>query len=135
MTKKITEVTALRKGGRGLQGTYDNINHHANKVKPFVDALAPLGPLFGFKRWRVGHNVHVFVTHDDTQYVLRPTYDLVDGSRDYNGLSLGLRVSRGHEVELVQYTSPSHIPNLINMMYALAKSKRYSVNGGKDAEN
>ncbi len=134
MAKK-TEVSVLRKGGRGLVGTYENIAHHAAKVKPYVDALAPLGPLFGFKRWRVGHNVHVFVTHDDTQYVLRPTYDLVDGSRDYNGLSLGLRVSRGHEVELVQYTSPSHIPNLINMMYALAKSKRYSVNGGKDAEN
>lgn len=134
MTKKITEVTALRKGGRGLQGTYDNINHHANKVKPFVDALAPLGPLFGFKRWRQGNNVHVFVTHDDVQYVLRPTYDLVDTGREYNGLSLALRVSRGIEIQLAQYTHPGHIPNLISMLYALAKPKRYGVNGRKDNE-
>lgn len=133
MAKK-TEVSKLRKGGRGLTGTYENIAHHASKVKPFVDALAPLAKQFGYKRWRQGHNVHVFVADDDTQYVLRPTYDLVDGKRDYNGLSLGLRVARGHEIQLVQYTLQSQIPNLINMMYALAKTKRYSINGCKDAE-
>jgi hypothetical protein len=133
MAKK-TEVSMLRKGGRGLAGTYENIGHHAIKVKPYVDALAPLAKQFGYKRWRQGVNIHVFVADDDTQYVLRPTYDMVDGKRDYNGLSLGLRVARGHEIQLVQYTSPQHTPNLINMMYALAKAKRFSINGCKDAD-
>lgn len=120
---KETEVSILRKGGRGIAGTYANIEHHAEGVRAFVDALAPIAHTFGFKEWRQGHNIHVFITHDGQRYHLRPTYRKEGKDRIYDGISVNLYISRKNEIVLSQFTLVSHIPMLITMMYCLGRSK------------
>lgn len=124
-----TVVKLIRKDSKGIQGTYANINCHAQKVESLVKALEPHGPHFGFKEWRQGHNVHEFTTHSGMSYTLRPIYTDHEGGRDYIGLRLSLRSSRSVEHRLTDVTSLSDIPRLVEMLRLLAMPAAGKVSG------
>lgn len=128
-----TTVKPMRKGGKGIAGTYANIDHHAKDVEVFVRALEPLAPHWGFKNWSQGNNVHQFETHSGRRYTLRPVYHKEEGTdRGYCGLALSLRTSRSQEYVLTHCTRVSDIPRLAEMMRMLAKPQRGAVGAGLD---
>lgn len=128
-----TTVKPMRKGGKGIAGTYANIDHHAKDVEVFVRALEPLAPHWGFKSWSQGNNVHQFETHSGRRYTLRPVYHKEEGTdRGYCGLALSLRTSRSQEYVLTHCTRVSDIPRLAEMMRMLAKPQRGAVGAGLD---
>lgn len=103
-------VEILRKGGLGIQGTYDNVDHHAKPMVEYVDRIAEQVLTMGLKRWRQGHNVHVFETLDDRIFEMVPV--LMVG--EYCGVRLNLRVSRGVRVMITQVTDQDDIPEFID---------------------
>lgn len=130
-----TKIVKLRAGGRGIQGTYENIDHHAKDVEPYVKALEPLAPHWGFKIWRAGHNVHEFETTHGRKYTLRPVYKKAEGDeRGYCGLALSLRLSRSEEIVLTHCIRHSDIPRLAEMMRMLAKPQNGNVGGGLEKD-
>jgi hypothetical protein len=96
------QVEVLRKGSQGIQGTIENIAHHAQPLAHLVQKIVNLIEAYkddlSFSKWRQGHNVHVFETFDGRKFVFRPLHLKGEG---YVGLTLGLRVSRGHEIHLM----------------------------------
>ena len=58
------EIKLLRSDGQGIAGTYANIDHHAQPLKPLVKALEKEAKRNwkSFKTWRQGHNIHIFET-------------------------------------------------------------------------
>lgn len=132
---KETKIVKLRSTGRGIKGTYENIDHHAKDVEVFVKALEPLAPHWGFKTWKQGHNIHQFETHNGRNYTLRPVYKKAEGDeRGYCGLALSLRMSRSEEVTLTHCIRHSDIPRLAEMMRMLAKPQIGNVGGGLDKD-
>lgn len=130
-----TQISTLRAGGKGIAGTYENIDCHASGVEVFARALEPLAPYWGFKSWKQGHNIHQFECHHGKVYTLRPVWnegDAEGNGRGYNGLALSLRVSRSQEYELTHCTRVSDIPRLSEMMRMLAKSQPGIVGRGLD---
>lgn len=87
----------MRRGSIGLAGTYQNIEHHAKRLKPLVDVLAATMPALPFEEWRQGHNVHLLITKDRRQFVLRPFSQARQG---YVGISLYARFSKSTEMLL-----------------------------------
>ena len=128
-----TQITKLRANGKGIAGTYENIEHHANAVEVFARTLEPLAPHWGFKAWKQGSNVHQFECHHGKVYTLRPVWNKGDeegNGRGYNGVALSLRVSRSQEFTLTHCTRVSDIPRLSEMMRLLAKSQPGVVGSG-----
>lgn len=117
-----TVVTVLRAQttGLGIAGTFRNVTHHAEVLRPLIDALLPYGTEWGFKEWKQGHNVHEFVTHDNRRFTLRGF--TCDG--EYCGLRLALRLSRSSEVRLWDVVSLKEIPQLAIMLGKLAQEIR-----------
>lgn len=125
-----TKIVKLRTSGKGITGTYENIDHHAQAVAPFVKALEPLAPYWGFQTWRQGSNIHQFDTVDGKSYTLRPVFKpLQGGGYEYIGIALSLRISRSSEHVLTHCTRVSDIPRLAEMMRMLAKPQIGVVNG------
>ena len=122
MQQNQTLVTVLRAKttGLGLDGTLRNVEHHAEKLKPLIEALRPYGKEWGFKEWKQGHNVHEFVTHDGRRFTLRGITE--NGS--YCGLRLAVRLSRSREEHLWDVCSVKEIPTLAIMMAKLAMPMR-----------
>lgn len=116
MKKPETKITLIRKDSKGLDGTYENAHHHAEAILPFIDRLKEPVKTLGFKLWRRGHNVHEFVTVEDIRYTLRAFTK--DG--EYVGVRLALRVSRSHEVRLIDITNPDDCWRLLDVMRMLA---------------
>ena len=112
----MTQVSLLRKDGHGITGTYANIEHHAQNVKPLVDALKPYGESWAFKEWKQGHNIHEFVTEDGRRFTLRAFR--ING--EYQGLRLSIRLSRSQEIPLCEVSGLPEIPVLAQMMGKLA---------------
>ncbi len=125
-----TKIVKLRSTGKGIQGTYDNIAHHAQEVEIYVKALEPLAPYWGFQTWKQGSNVHQFDTFHGASYTLRPVFKTgEEGGYEYIGIALALRVSRSVEHLLTQCTRLTDIPRLCEMMRLLAKPQVGIVNG------
>jgi len=120
------KVEVLRKGGKGIEGTYANIDHHALEMAPFVNAIAPKILTMDLARWRQGHNIHVFETHDGR------TFDMVPLRKNgYIGVRLRLHVSRSHKVTLCDCTSVNSINQMITVMRELfAEPSDAEVGGG-----
>lgn len=116
MANMNMDVLPLRKGGKGIKGTYANIDHHAEAIKPFVDILAPSIQTMNFKRWRQGHNVHVFETKDGRQFDLVPLR--LNG--EYTGVRFRIRLSRSHKVVLMDCPTVHRITQLIVLMQAVS---------------
>lgn len=126
-----TVIKMIRKGSRGLEGTYENIEHHAKKVEPLVKALEPHIQHLGFGAWYQGHNVHELVTKKGVSYTLRPIFvrgEGIDG-RDYTGIRLSLRISRSLEYRLTDIDDLADVPRLIEMLRLLAKPIAGEVGG------
>lgn len=130
-----TQIVKLRATGRGIAGTYANINHHAKDIEVYVRSLEPLAPTWGFKVWRQGNNIHEFETNDGVKYTLRPVFKTGEESEcHYFGLALSLRLSRSSEHVLFHCTRESDIPRLAETMRMLAKPKRGHVRGTLDRD-
>lgn len=121
-------IEVLRKGSKGLKGTYANIDHHAKKLRPLVEDLvahltdkkSPLRPKFA--RWLQGANVHVFEADDGRKFVLRPVRD--DGV--YEGVQLSARFSRSNEQPLItlwcDYRNMMYPVDLLKVLYWCAET-------------
>ena len=112
-----TKIHLLRRDGRGLEGTYANAHHHAQRIIPLVDALKPYGDQMGFADWYQGHNVHKFVTVDGRSFTLRPFIN----SGEYRGVRLCARLSRSFETFLMDITQLCETSVLVDTMKKLAE--------------
>lgn len=106
------KAEVLRKGGLGIQGTYNNIAHHANGMEEYVDRIAAVIPSMGLKRWRQGHNVHVFETRDDRIFEMIP----VKCAGDYCGVRLNMRLGRGNHILIAQVSDQDDIEGFITTL-------------------
>ncbi len=120
MKKPKINVSILRAGGLGIDGTYRNANHHAEKVLPFLDMFKAAIPDLGFADWFQGHNVHELVTLDNRKFTLRA----YTRQNEYKGIRLSLRLSRSHEIRLMDAETAKQIADMISMLNDLARPAR-----------
>lgn len=119
-----TNIKLLRKGSRGIEGTYENADHHAKKILPIIEAMEGALKHLGFKEIKHGHNVHELVTETDQRYTLRPVYRTIEGTedgRDYFGVRLSLRLSRSEEIHLLDIKGVLEVPQLLMVLWGLAR--------------
>ena len=116
MKKPETKIVLIRKDGKGINGTHENANHHAEVILPFIKRLEHAVGTLGFSVWKQGHNVHEFVNTEGTRYTLRA----FTKNDEYIGIRLALRVSRSHEVRLIDITNPDDCWRLLDVMRLLA---------------
>lgn len=90
ITAAGTEVRIARSDSMGLQGTYENVDHHAAACKPLIDILVAGVEHIPFKRWVQGHNVHSLTTTDGRQYRFRPLN--VGKGENLDGRYIGLEM-------------------------------------------
>lgn len=117
-----TVVKLIRSDSLGIAGTYKNIDHHAEVMRPFVEAMERMVPHLGFKEWKQGHNVHEFVAHGGQRYTLRAfRWNGDDGEGEvYAGIRLALRVSRELEYPLIDISEVADVPRLMDAMRMIA---------------
>jgi len=120
------KVEILRKGGKGIEGTVFNADHHAKPMLAFVDAIAPKVLEMDFALWRQGHNIHSFHTHDGREFDMVPLR-----KSGYVGVRLRLRVSRSNKVTMCDCISLGKVPSLLATMRMLfAEPSDAEVGGG-----
>jgi len=112
-----TEVKLLRKDSKGIEGSYDNADHHAKAILPFIDAMKDKMTALGFTLWKTGNNVHEFHTADGNRYTLRAFRR--DG--EYVGVRLALRISRSAEYRLIDIDTVDEVPRLLDAMSLMAR--------------
>lgn len=111
------EVTLLRKDSLGIQGTYRNAEHHAQKILPIIQAIEKQLPKCGMALHKQGHNVHILEGHDGRRF------DLIGFADDegYKGVELRVRSSRSSAQRLMLITDISEVPDLIGMLQILSR--------------
>ena len=119
-TIRPTRIELLRRDGQGIKGTWANAKHHAEVIEPFILVMEKPLKHLGFELWKQGHNVHEFHTYDGRRFTLRAF--IKDGS--YHGIRLALRVSRSHEVRLLDLTDPNECWKLLDFMRSLAEDAK-----------
>jgi hypothetical protein len=107
--RTITNISAIRRGNLGLEGTLRNANCHAKPAIPLVELMAKIIPDLGFKEWWQGHNIHVLETMDGRQFAFRPlVYEVSKGEFSW-GLRMFLKYSRTTEVPLMDIKSTEDV--------------------------
>ena len=96
-------IVPIRKGSRGIEGTYANAEHHARDVLPLIrilhTAVVNYGTLRMIEIWEQGHNVHIITRDDGLRLYFRPhRRKHVDG---VSGIEVGIKHSRSVEIPLV----------------------------------
>jgi hypothetical protein len=114
----MMEIALLRKDGKGIQGSYDNADHHAQQLLPYIEALEPLVPSFGFKLWLQGHNVHVFTTYDDRKFDIVPYAN----ETGYVGIQFRLRLSRSKAIPLLTLIGLKGLRSFVSAIKLIAES-------------
>jgi hypothetical protein len=130
-----TKVSLIRKGGKGIVGTVENAEHHANYILPFIEAMRGAVMHLGFKEWKMGSNVHEFIAGHGARYTLRPICQDSDKSKPYYcGIRLSLRLSRSEEHRLIEIDSVADVPRLLDVMRLLAMPIKGRLNTGAEAK-
>lgn len=117
-----------RANSMGLQGTFENMEHHARGCRELVEALVAAAEMFPFKEWVQGHNVHKFVTHDGRIYrfrplhVRRPEHALRYDPSGYIGLEL-FQEENDVRTRILQITDPEDVALCISLMHNLSRSR------------
>lgn len=111
------QVQLLRRDSRGIQGTYANAEHHAQKCIPLISSLERRIKECGFKTHVQGHNVHLFETTDGRKFDMIPYHD----GEEYVGIEIRLRKSRSNAERLTTITKVTEVPELIIMLKMLAR--------------
>lgn len=83
-------IKLLRKSSFGIDGTYKNAHHHAQKLLPLIDALVKVIPESKYQTWIQAHNVHILETVDGRKFILRPYSD----ETRYVGMTVSTKGSR-----------------------------------------
>ena len=99
MKKKL-----MRKGSKGIDGTYANIDHHAKGVFEIVTILE--NAIESYKgeidEWIQGHNIHIIKTHDGREFAFRPFRSSQNSGID--GVEVLMHLSRKNEVRICVIT-------------------------------
>ena len=99
------ETYMLRKGSRGLAGSFKNAEHHAQAAVPLMHAMLgvinSLSPYI--KSWGQGHNIHVLESHDGRKIALRPFYSNDDVGNEKWGIEIRIQVSRTVEIPIMTF--------------------------------
>jgi hypothetical protein len=125
MKKPQTNIIPLRANGLGIVGTKRNADHHAEAIKPFIERLEKPLETLGFETWEQGHNVHQFTNVEGTKYTLRA----FTKNNEYVGIRLAVRVSRSHEIRLIDITNPDDCWRLLDFMRMLASPAKGNRSG------
>jgi hypothetical protein len=112
------KVTMLRKGSRGIAGTYDNIDHHAKTARPIVEIMEKVIPTLGFQEWSQGNNIHKLFSANGNVITCRPL--LVDGKY---GIRFAREVSRTNEIFLYDLLDVGDVPECLTLLRALNKTR------------
>lgn len=115
--RNTTSITVIRKGSKGLDGTIENANHHAQPALPLVELMSKIIPSLGFREWKQGHNVHVLETADGRQYAFRPLV-YTSGQSNSWGLRMLLRYSRTVEIPLMDIKTTEDVLNVCSFLRA-----------------
>lgn len=121
------KIKLLRKGSKGIVGTYANAKHHARPCLPMVKFLEKTIKKLGAKEWIQGHNVHKLIFENGVTLVFRPllTNDHEWGIR-INLLSVGSKV----ENFLIDMLDEKDYDTVNSMLVAISRSvKRDNVYG------
>lgn len=110
------EVGLIRKGGKGIAGTYENAGCHAKPCLPLIKALESQAMAFGFDKWQQGNNVHVFTNKDGRKFDIVPYHNGVE----YVGLEYRFRESRSKAISIMAVTDIKEINNLITVIKCTA---------------
>jgi len=132
----MCKVTPMRSDSRMIDGTYDNIDHHAKTALPLVVFLeAAIKSLQGsLAEWKQGHNVHVIVTHDGRQIAFVPyqNKELFKG----HGVSIRLKHSRSKYTELFNFWNIDQQINVMGLLKCLVEPQAGNTYlGGKYCTN
>jgi hypothetical protein len=130
---QMTKISLVRAGGRGIKGTYQNASCHANALTPLIKNLEPFGLRMGFKEWKQGHNVHIFITEDGRKFDIVPLR--TSGGGPYFALRLRMRTSRTVRVPLFDYSNEDQLVELVAMLKSLAKPLGAGVEVGGEASD
>lgn len=122
MIKSIrgTEIRFMRKNSLGLEGTYQNAEHHAQDLIGMIDYLKDRIERVGFKEWVQGHNVHEFKTYDERRFTLRGFKK--DG--EYVGIRLSARLSRSEEFRIMDVTTTKECVKMLALMEKMAEDPK-----------
>ena len=98
------QVSVLRKGSKGLQGTYDNANHHAKPAIQIVDRLVRIVTKQSkyIETWRQGHNIHIVTLPDGRSLEFRPFRKEIFPDAVTWGVEVLVHVSRKQRIPLLQ---------------------------------
>jgi len=110
------EIRLIRKGSKGLDGTYQNANHHAQPTLPLIDVFVR-----GIKEeldevvkiWHQGHNIHVLESKDGRKIALRP---FRNREGDW-GIEMLVKISRSQEFPLFQILTQRDVFLAIDMIF------------------
>lgn len=90
----------IRKGSKGIEGTYANIEHHATGVMSIVKILESAVETYHeyIDEWIQGHNIHILKTVDGRKFAFRPY--MCATSKSVNGVEVKLHLSRRQEIRI-----------------------------------
>lgn len=97
-------ISMLRAGSRGLEGTYENINCHAKGAKPTVNRLVDLVGCHQdrIENWKQAHNVHVLIAKNGRMLAFRPFRPAPKAP--ISGVEVYIKISRANEIPLMPIT-------------------------------
>ena len=93
-------IVPLRKGSRGIQGTYANAKHHAKGCVPLITMMESMIMAMGEKHdfvWSQGNNIHLLHRKDRITISLRPCVTKAGGCW---GIDVLAKFSRSQELRL-----------------------------------
>ena len=95
------EIRNLRKGSRGLAGTYENINCHAPNAHLVVSLMVGIihANADGIQEWAQAHNVHIIKSKDGRMLECRP-FQRKGSSSGVDGVEVSYRISRTRREKL-----------------------------------
>jgi hypothetical protein len=95
-------VKNLRKGSRGLDGTFENIECHAPNALLVVTFMVNVirANAENILEWAQAHNVHIIKAHDGRMLECRPFQPEVSALDGVTGVEVFLRLSRNHKEKL-----------------------------------
>lgn len=121
------KITKMRKGSKGLVGTYENIKCHAEGTREVVDEIVAMFKEYpdAIKEWKQGHNVHIVETWDGRKLVFTPYQK---EGKLIKGVLVSLYVSRGKRIPL--YSDETGTASLMFLPnFLMYKQNFYGVKG------
>jgi hypothetical protein len=114
-TKAGAIITIGRSDSKGLEGTYENCDDHAENLIPLVKSLLPMAKTVDVKEWRQFNNVHYLFCHSGRILF----FEGHKVNREYVGIRFGIKYC-GLKVPLFLYTDTEQLLDFWQLIAILA---------------